>query len=454
MSTQTNVQRTAGQSVYVDTFFRELSPTWLDYVAALHGFAAPALDCPFTYMELGCGHGQSTIVNAAAFPHAEFHACDIHPAHIDTARRYAAALDVDNVHLHEASFDALLERDLPHFDFIVLHGVYSWVDAGARAAIRELARRKLRRNGIVYASYNCLPGWSVEMPVRRLINELSMSSRGGAPDRAANALLTLRRLGNSKLGYFTANPGALAATASYATRPSEYLAHEFLADSWQPFYSVDVEQEMRDANLEYVGSATLADNHRALIMTDEAAAAIALLDTPRQRRLAEDFAVNRYFRRDVFASSRSDRDRSRLERVVVGTLVSPGTMASTVRVPRGIVTFRSAFIEELGRVLAPGSSTFGDIARALRGTARDAGEIVRNLTFLIAAGVLQPFAKIHRVDDPPRTNAIAAKVLRDIAQSGRRRALPSEVLGNGVEIGPADSVQKLNPMLARLGLSV
>src|SRR5690349_4739501 len=81
---------------YTDQFFRELSPTWLNYAAALNGVAPRPLEGPFAYLELGCGFGASTVVNAGAFPQGEFHGCDIIPAHVDGARRHAAALGVAN----------------------------------------------------------------------------------------------------------------------------------------------------------------------------------------------------------------------------------------------------------------------------------------------------------------------------------------------------------------------
>src|SRR5262245_9328247 len=113
------IERTA----YVDTFFQELAPVWLNYVAALHGIAPRPLDRPFTYVELGCGFGQSVVTNAAAYSGGEFYACDINPEHVDAARRYAGALGVGNLDVIEAPFDELQNRDLPPFDFVVLHGV-------------------------------------------------------------------------------------------------------------------------------------------------------------------------------------------------------------------------------------------------------------------------------------------------------------------------------------------
>src|SRR5262249_55423655 len=151
-------QNPALDTPYPETFFRELSPVWLSYAATLNGAAAPNVHEPFVYLELGCGFAQSTIVNAAAFPHAEFHACDVSAQHVEGARRHVAALSVRNIHLHEMSFERLATQALPQFDFIVLHGVYSWIGAEARAATRRIIRERLKPGGLVYLSYNCLPG--------------------------------------------------------------------------------------------------------------------------------------------------------------------------------------------------------------------------------------------------------------------------------------------------------
>ncbi len=74
----------------------------------------------------------------------------------------------------------------------------------------------------------------------------------------------------------------------------------FSNQTWEPFYSIDIADEMAEAETRYLGSATLVDNHPTLIVDDLAAEAVAKLPTPRQRQLAIDFATNQRFRRDVF----------------------------------------------------------------------------------------------------------------------------------------------------------
>jgi trans-aconitate methyltransferase len=426
-------------AAYVDTFFRELSPVWLSYVAALHGLQACPLDRHFTYMELGCGLAQSTVVNAGAYPAGEFHACDFNPSHIDAGRAYAAAIGVGNVEFHQSSFEELTSRDLPQFDFIVLHGVYSWVGPAARQSIRRFIQQRLKANGLVYVSYNCMPGWAVESPLRRLLVELAAGETGTMAQKAERALRKLQALNDAKLGYFNVNAAAEGAVSAYSKQSLEYLVHEFFAESWQPFYSVDVTDEMGEVGLRYAGSATLVDNHDALTMESRVMSAVAGLETDRQRRLAADFAMNRYFRRDVFASQNAAPDGRRLGSVIVGRIDAAAPLPPQIRVPRGVISFQRVFVDELRELMSRRSMSIDDIVAEMRGGGeRGAAEIVRNLTFLVAAGALTPFARVHtyaeRTGRPRPASATVKKMLEYAVEHRSARVLPSETLGNGVEI--------------------
>jgi len=248
---------------YPITYFHELSPVWLNYVAALGGVAPRGLDEKFSYLELGSGPGFSTVIHAASYPGGEFHACDFNTESVATGERYADDLSIQNVFFHGISFAELLERDLPEFDFIVLHGVYSWVGPDARQTIRQLIKKRLKPGGLVYLGYNCMPGWTLEVPLRRLLIELTASMSGDSPQKAADAVRVLKRLGGAELKYFQTNPAAMTAIDSYLRSPSNYLAHEFLNETWEPLYSIDVADEMTKAELTYLGSATRRQSRSA-----------------------------------------------------------------------------------------------------------------------------------------------------------------------------------------------
>lgn len=435
-------------SSYPDTFFQELSPAWLSYVSAMNGVPAKSLDSGFTYLELGAGLAHSTVVNAGAFPRGEFHACDFNPEHIEGGRDYANALELRNIAFHDSSFERLLETDLPPFDFIVLHGVYSWVSAEARAAIRRIVQEKLASGGLVYVSYNCMPGWASELPVRRLLVELASAARGDSSEKMRRAVELLTQINGKGLRYFEANPEAVRAIESYGRVPPNYLAHEFFNETWQPFYSVDVMDEMAQAGASYVGSATLVDNHPMLLVEEAATDSLKNLASPRQQHLALDFATNRRFRRDVFARSDTARSQAEAARaindVVIGGVGDPRQIGTRIKVPRGHITFQPDFIETLKGLLRHGSVRFGDAVAALGGKSRNTAEIARNLAFLVAGGALMPFAQVYRYDQPTEVrkpaNALVERSLRCIIEQRAARAIPSELLGNGIVVRPPEAL--------------
>jgi SAM-dependent methyltransferase len=434
---------------YTDQFFRELAPAWLNYVAALNGAPPVAVDRPFVYLELGCGFGTSTVVNAGAYPQGAFHGCDIIPAHVDGGRRHAAAFGVGNVTFHEADFDQLLGRGVPPCDFVVLHGVYSWVDEEARAAVRRVIDDRLKPGGLVYVSYNCLPGWASEAPLRKLLVEFSRPHDGDTAERTAAALDALTAFSQGRPRYFKANPSALTAVDAWHKRDTEYVVHEFMNAAWQPFYAVDVADELAAIGLRYVGSATLADNHPALVLDAESAKAVAALGTDRQRQVATDFATNQRFRRDVFVrADANDRSASlsgeRLFATVIGSARAPSAIGVRVAVPRGEIGFHDGFIRDVRALMAHGSLPIADAVASLSQHGGNAEEIARNLIFLVAAGVLIPFARAHAVTDrapkgPYRATPMLERALAYAITEQKGCTVPSEVMGNGFPLEPHEA---------------
>ncbi len=429
---------------YPDTFFRELSPAWLNYVALLRSAPVCDLDRPFTYLELGCGLGSSVVTYAGAFPKGQFHACDFNPLYIEQASRRAADFGIANIEFHPAGFADLLPS-LPLLDFIVVHGVYSWVGPAERQAIRRLVRDRLKAGGRLYVSYNSLPGWATEVPLRRWLLELSDPGKSSdTATRVSQALDSLRQFGKLGLRYFEANPAAATALESYSRAPISYLAHEFFNEAWEPFYGVDVADQMAEAGVAYLGSATLAENHPELLLDESINQAIGRLASDRQRRLAADFATNQQFRRDVFMRAQDGTvPVTRLGTAVIGC-VSPDELTTRIKVPRGNVRFQEDFIQQLKLVMTRGSVTMDSAIAALGSGGTGAAEIARNLAYLIAGGALAPFAKAHRpipveeIRQP--ANAIVGRILQYAVERGIDCILPSEVVGGGVRIQPQEAL--------------
>ena len=179
---------------YVYGFKPMLAPAWLDLVAVIGGVAPPARDGGFAWCDLGCGQGVSAAILAATHPAGSFYGIDAMPAHIEHAARLAAEADAPNAEFHTADFDAARALPLPRFDYIVAHGVYSWVDRPVRAQLRRLIDGHLKSGGLVYVSYNALPGWTGDLPFQHLARELAADLPGDSAARFAGAAATLGKL--------------------------------------------------------------------------------------------------------------------------------------------------------------------------------------------------------------------------------------------------------------------
>src|SRR3546814_15374578 len=110
----------------------------MNFGALLHGFRVPDARAPFRYLELGCGQGFGLCLLAALYPHGAFVGVDFNPEHIAHARELAHGAGLSNVRFEEADFSALAAQwpaDYGQFNYVALHGIYSW-EIG-RASCRE-----------------------------------------------------------------------------------------------------------------------------------------------------------------------------------------------------------------------------------------------------------------------------------------------------------------------------
>ncbi len=286
---------------YTHGFYRELTPRLLEMVALVRGCRSPNTTEPLRYCELGCGQGFSVNLLAAANPRIEFHATDFNPAQIAAARDLAGAAGNANLHLYEDSFAEFLARpELPEFDIICLHGVYSWIAPEHRATIVEIARRKLKAGGLFYNSYNTLPGWAAPAPMRHLLYLHGSAQGGPTAGRLDPALGFIQKLVDANAGYFRVNAGVKDRLEKLRGQSRNYLAHEYLNETWTPMYHSDVAGDLANAKLAYAGSAALLENVDSINLLPDQQTIMNGIADPVFRETVRDYMVNQQFRRDVF----------------------------------------------------------------------------------------------------------------------------------------------------------
>lgn len=285
-----------GQSCYTEAL-----PAHISFALSLSGRSGVPGGA-FTWAELGCGQALTSNVVAALYPRSQVFAVDLLPEHMENARALGEKAGLNNIHYFAESFEHFTRRDLPALDVIMLHGVWTWISPRDRDILTGIIDRCLKPGGVLWVSYNCLPGWAAHMPVRRLLLDHVRAGQGDLPDRLAQAQDFVTRISDLS-GYFDRIPDAARHVAALQGRDPAYLAHEYLNRHWQPFYHADLAEHFAPLGLDFAGSATIADHlpHWRL-----GAASLRLLDTIRDPILFQtvrDTLADTRFRRDLFVRS-------------------------------------------------------------------------------------------------------------------------------------------------------
>jgi cyclopropane fatty-acyl-phospholipid synthase-like methyltransferase len=284
---------------YTYGYYGELSPERARFALLSAGYQTPEFG---TACELGFGQGLSVNIHAAASA-TQWFGTDFNPSQAAFARQLAAVSGSGAQLFDDAFAEFEARQDLPDFDYIGLHGIWSWVSDENRRTIVDFIRRKLKVGGVVFVSYNTLPGWAQFAPMRHLLREHErlMGSEGqGIVQRIETALAFGEKLLESKPGYARSNPQAAARLDKIKTMSRNYLAHEYFNQDWQPMYFSDMAEYMASAKLNYAGSAHTLDYADVVNFTTEQQQFMASIADPGFRETVRDYMVNQQFRRDIW----------------------------------------------------------------------------------------------------------------------------------------------------------
>lgn len=300
-------------------------PRRLATIAHLQGLtAAPWDGC--RVLELGCGAGGNLLPMALDNPHGTFVGVDRSATAITQARQAAEELGLDNVTFQEAELETWSYRG-PPIDYVLAHGVYSWVAPAARRRILEICRDHLGPRGIGYISYNTLPGWSVRGAVRDFLR-WTRPRDGGAVEQVRSAREELRLLA-------AALPPGRSPQAAVVHQEvqrlsalgDDYLFHEFLTETNDAVYFHEFLAAARSCELQYLGEAEYSWMNCADLPAEVA-------ETLRTRsRSTEDFEQYLDFVRwQLFRQTLLCRSQVRLDRVPPPSQIFPLWVAADLRV--------------------------------------------------------------------------------------------------------------------------
>lgn len=408
-------------------------PDNLATLAVLHGLEPPPV-AGCRVLELGCADGGNLIAMAAGLPGARFVGVDLSPRQIAVGRREVEALGLGRVELEAMSLMEV-DDDFGRFDYVIAHGVFSWVPAEVQEKILSICRRNLAPGGVAYVSYNTYPGWHL----RGVVRDVMRYHTRGEPDPVRRTTMgreLIELLATAAEGRDDAQALFLRATREhleeYRDRPS-YLIHEYLEESNTPEYFHRFAERAAAHGLAFLAEAGRDPLEAEALPPPAVAALDRFAADPVERGQYLDFFTDRAFRRSLLVAADVPVDRSGdpapVRRLIAASPVRPAdpdaelTVAGPVqfRGPRGAFSADHPAVKvalaQLGERWPEGmavSELAAVVARRVDAaeaeTARVLAELLRaaHLSGVVDLSTLAP-ACTRTVSAAPRASALARR---------------------------------------------
>ena len=427
---------------YTYGYYGELNPLNVRLAMLHRGLVPPRV---VNACELGYGQGMSANLHDAAGV-INWYGTDFNPAQASFARDLAEASG-SGARLYEDSFAEFAARtDLPDFEFIALHGIWSWISDENREVLIDFIRRKLAPGGVVYVSYNTMPGWTNFAPMRHLLAEHAdvMSAPGkGVISNVEEAIAFGEKLLATNPVYGRINPQVAERLKQMKTADRHYLAHEYFNRNWHPLHFSDVAKQLSAAKLQFGCSAHFLDHVDALSLRPEQQELLKSLPDANFRESIRDFMVNQQFRRDYWvkgARQLSEMEKVtalRQERVVLRT--PRADVSLKVRGALGEADMNPEIYNPILDLLADyRPRSIGEIEAALRNT-HNIAQVVQSVIVMTGAGYLSPAADDATIEAAAATSEALNTAIRRKAVAGHRLVhQASPVIGGAIALNAID----------------
>ena len=424
---------------YTFGYYSELNPLRARLAFANAGLACPAFA---TACELGFGQGVSANIHAAATA-TQWHGTDFNPAQAAFAQELAGASGAGAQLRDEAFAEFARRSDLPDFDFIGLHGIWSWISDENRAVIADFVRRKLKVGGVLYLSYNTMPGWAAFAPIRHLLTQhadLIGVEGHGIVSRIDGALAFTEQLLATNPAYARANPQIGSRVQRIKGQNRHYLAHEYFNRDWHPMHLATMAKWLEPAKLGLACSAHYLDAVDGINLTPEQQKFLSDIPDTMFRESVRDFMVNQQFRRDYWV--KGARRLSMLEQVEglrgqrVVLVTHAADLSLKVAGALGEATMTNRIYDPIIELLSDHRPrTLGEVERALRGGGLDLSQLREAAMVLCGAGhmaAVQDDMAIARAR--PHTDKLNGHLMDKARGSNDISYLASPVIGGGVKV--------------------
>ena len=291
--------------LYPARAFNQTHPDRLATLATLFGLK-PALPAECRVLELGCGAGGNLLPMAVGLPGATFVGIDTSRRAIERAQAVTASLGLANVTFEEISIE---EFGAPagSFDYVIAHGVFSWIPDAVREALLALSASVLSEHGVAYLSYNALPGGHTRQALREMlafhVRDIAEAEQRMAAARGFLKLLSAAGEADERLAS-TFGPEA----RRLADHVDALFFHDTLAEHNQAFYLHEIAARAAPHGLQYLTEAEYSETQVGAL-PEQLQQALAKIADPLAREQYLDFLRERMFRQTLLCRATAPVDR-------------------------------------------------------------------------------------------------------------------------------------------------
>ena len=431
-------------STYTFGYYRDINPTWQKFCLLTNGFAADESDENSAHCELGYGQGVSANIHAAATP-GKFFGTDFNPSHAAHANELCRASNC-GANFFDDSFEEILHRDdLPKFDSISLHGIWSWISTENQNHVVEFARKFLKPGGIFYNSYNCYPGWAPGAPMRELFvlfDKYAHNGTGGGGktfERVEAAIKFTEEIFNKNPAYFQRVPDVKKIFENTKKHDHNYLAHEYFNREWICMYFSDVAEIMQAAKLDFACTSEVIEAIEHFNFPKDTLDFLNKIENPIMKEQVKDYFVSRQFRKDIYVRGvRKISDLERAQRLIdTNYILMTKNFPQKVKLPMGELTLPQALMEKIFEYLSAENYSFKNFADfAKKNPAIQSADLVTGLVLLVHSGSIQPCQSEESVRRVKNNCVNLNKFICNRAKvADEVKFLASPVLGGGYPLG-------------------
>jgi len=311
---------------YPGFIYPQAHPDRLAVMAKLFGLNAPSIEnC--RVLELGCGDGTALISFAYSLPQSQFVGVDIAANHIEQGNEMIRTIGIDNITLKQLDV-MTIDESFAEFDYIIAHGLISWIPDFVREKVFEICSKNLSPNGVVYLSYNTMPGCHL----RKIAREMMLYHTRNVTNSQARA-----REGLSMIKFFSDNvvePEVykLILQNEFQSLSDVNIAnvvHDDFSEINNPFYFYELMREAESRGLQFLSEADYIDMQDYYLKDQLRAMLFQLRNDVIEREQYLDFARGRRFRQTLLCRKDIQLNRTQTPQLIRELFIASAATAES-----------------------------------------------------------------------------------------------------------------------------